>query len=67
MAVADAMAGRFLLPPMRPPRIYADGTSASVSVWGLPLSGLFDCGYDFSQDQDSIGEVVLVDLPDGDV
>jgi len=65
MAVSDAMAGRFLLPPMRPSRIHADGTSPSVSMRGLPLSGFFDCGYDFSQDRDAIGEVVLVDLPDG--
>ena len=65
MAVSHTMAGRFLLPAMRPSRIDADGTSASVFVQGLPLSGFFDCGHDFSQDQDAIGEVVLVDLPDG--
>jgi hypothetical protein len=65
MAASDAMAGRFLLPAMRPSRIHAAGTSASVSMRGLPLSSFFDCGNDFSQNQDAIGEVVLVDLPDG--
>ena len=65
MALSNAMAGRFLLPAMWPSRIHAAGTSASVFVRGLPLSSFFDCGNDFSQDQDAIGEVVLVDLPDG--
>jgi hypothetical protein len=31
----------------------------------MPLPSFFDCGHDFSQDQDAIGEVVLVDLSDG--
>ena len=65
MALSNAMAGRFLLSPMRLFRIHADGPSESVLVQSLPVSGFFDCGYDFSQDQDAIGQVVLVDLPDG--
>jgi hypothetical protein len=62
MAVSDTMAGRFLLSPLWSFGVHADGVSASVFVQSLPLSSFFDSGYDFSQDQDAIGQVVLVDL-----
>ena len=65
MALSNAMAGRFLLSAMWSFRVHADGVSAPIFVQSLPLSSFFDCGHDFSQDQDAIGQVVLVDLPDG--
>ena len=59
------MAGRFLLSAMRPFRVHPSGGTSSLSVQGVSLSSVCDCGHHFSQDQDTFAQVVLADLPDG--